>query len=39
MLRKPTKLVIGTFTPEEFNFVELSDNDLNMSIFAMLRDK
>lgn len=40
MLRKTTKkIIIGTFIPDEFDFIELSDNDLSMSMFMMLRDK
>lgn len=40
MIRKqPTKLIIRTFTTCEFDFIELSENDLNMNMFVMLRDK
>lgn len=32
MQRKPTKLIMGTSIPDKFDFIELSDNDLNMSM-------
>lgn len=39
MLRKPKKSISRAFTPDEFDFKKLFDNDLNLNMFEMLRDK